>query len=326
MIAKIYVAHETMRSCSSKRLDYILSLLATLLIAWQVNVPHIHNDISGSPLAATDASGKLLWKENYRPYGERVANSQTATASNALWFTGKPQDAQTGLSYMGARYYNPMLGRFMGVDPKGVDLDNLHSFNRYTYANNNPYKYVDPDGRMALPYAVVGLVATGAAIITWASVPQSQKDAIARNTLLAVQGLRNWIFSDSTDNSGQGQGQGQAEAGAGGAGQSGAKGTAPPLPGGLVGTQDGKGGQRGGRHNSGPLAPEHGGTGNADQDFNNLTGGRSAPDSTGDYPPGTQVGENGVRLRPAKGLEGPRIDIPANGAKPHETLHYPPIP
>jgi len=38
----------------------------------------------------------------------------------------------------------------MGVDPKGFDEDNIHSFGRYTYANNNPYKFIDPDGRQAM--------------------------------------------------------------------------------------------------------------------------------------------------------------------------------
>lgn len=40
-----------------------------------------------------------------------------------------------------------MLGRFMGIDPVGVNETNLHSHNRYAYGNNNPYKFVDPDGR-----------------------------------------------------------------------------------------------------------------------------------------------------------------------------------
>ncbi|MDR1349982.1 MAG: hypothetical protein LBJ59_04230, partial [Zoogloeaceae bacterium] len=33
-----------------------------------------------------------------------------------LWFAGKPQDRNTGLSYFGARYYDPLVGRFMGID------------------------------------------------------------------------------------------------------------------------------------------------------------------------------------------------------------------
>ena len=41
--------------------------------------------------------------------------------------------------------YIPALAR---VDPKRFDESNPHSFNRYAYANNNPYRFVDPDGRI----------------------------------------------------------------------------------------------------------------------------------------------------------------------------------
>lgn len=109
-------------------------------------VTYYHNDVAGTPLVATDLSGKVVWKENYRPYGEKL-NNQSANIENKLWFTGKPYDNNTGLSYMGARYYDPLLGRFMGVDPVGFNEDNIHSFNRYAYANNNPYRFIDPDGR-----------------------------------------------------------------------------------------------------------------------------------------------------------------------------------
>jgi RHS repeat-associated protein len=111
-----------------------------------------HNDVAGTPMMATDAAGKVVWTENYRPYGERL-NQQLASSNNKLWFTGKPHDQNTGLSYMGARYYSPLLGRFFGVDPETVDPANVHSFNRYAYANNNPYRFVDPDGHSPLDVA-----------------------------------------------------------------------------------------------------------------------------------------------------------------------------
>ena len=81
-----------------------------------------------------------------------------ANANNSLWFTGKSYEPSTGLSYMGARYYAPALGRFIGMDPKEVDPEDVHSFNRYAYANNNPFKYVDPDGRS--PVLLIPLVWT----------------------------------------------------------------------------------------------------------------------------------------------------------------------
>lgn len=126
-------------------------LFVNLTVGWARAdvVTYFHNDISGTPMAATDAAGNLLWKEAYRPYGERLLNP-AGPDGNRLWFGGKAQDPDTGLSYLGARYYNPQLGRFTGVDPKEVDPEDPHSFNRYAYANNNPYKYVDPDGKNPL--------------------------------------------------------------------------------------------------------------------------------------------------------------------------------
>ncbi|MCX2769773.1 RHS repeat-associated core domain-containing protein, partial [Pseudoalteromonas sp. B530] len=63
-------------------------------------------------------------------------------------YTGHKFDKELGLSYMQARYYDPVIGRFYSNDPVGWTPDNpVYSFNRYSYGNNNPYKYIDPDGR-----------------------------------------------------------------------------------------------------------------------------------------------------------------------------------
>ena len=62
-------------------------------------------------------------------------------------YTGHKFDTDLGLSYMQARYYDPILGRFTSNDPIG--FRDIHSFNRYAYGNNNPYKFVDPDGQSA---------------------------------------------------------------------------------------------------------------------------------------------------------------------------------
>ncbi|MFJ4257460.1 RHS repeat-associated core domain-containing protein [Pseudomonas monteilii] len=129
-------------------------LCTTLLCMAMVNnamaavVTYYHNDISGSPIAATDAAGNLKWKESYKPYGDKLTRS-AASSDNKIGFHGKAHDDSTGLSYMGARYYDPVLGRFTGVDPVDFQTDNLHSFNRYTYTNNNPYKFTDKNGKYA---------------------------------------------------------------------------------------------------------------------------------------------------------------------------------
>ena len=51
---------------------------------------------------------------------------------------------------MQARYYDPVIGRFYSNDPVDaatfLSHGKIQGFNRYKYANNNPYKYIDPDG------------------------------------------------------------------------------------------------------------------------------------------------------------------------------------
>lgn len=134
----------------------VMGVLAPQAGAQTTSITFFHNDVLGSPAVATDASGAVVWKESYLPYGHRL-QAPAAAANNKLWYAGKQLDPNTGLSYMGARYYSPVVGRFMGMDPKGIVPEDPHSFNRYAYANNNPYKYVDPDGRSsALAWKVGG--------------------------------------------------------------------------------------------------------------------------------------------------------------------------
>ncbi|MGH8488167.1 MAG: RHS repeat-associated core domain-containing protein [Gammaproteobacteria bacterium] len=70
-------------------------------------------------------------------------------APNEPGYTGKFAEPDLGIQNFGARWYDPRIGRFLSIDPAGFDPQNPQSFNRYAYANNNPYRYVDPDGRAA---------------------------------------------------------------------------------------------------------------------------------------------------------------------------------
>jgi RHS repeat-associated protein len=101
-----------------------------------------HTDGLGSPVAQTNASGALLNRTRYEPYGA-VAAGNTGT----IGFTGHVNDNDTGLVYMQQRYYDPVAGRFLSIDPVTTDARSGRGFNRYAYAVNNPYAYVDPDGR-----------------------------------------------------------------------------------------------------------------------------------------------------------------------------------
>ena len=163
-----------------KKFHYALLALGLLLssaLACAQTVTYFHNDVSGTPVLATDANGNVVWRENYRPYGERL-NNPSAGSGNAIGFASKPFDSATGLSYMGARYYDPSVGRFMGVDAAPADPGSVHGINRYAYANNNPYRYVDPDGHSAIDLVFLGydLGKLGAAIYAGSGVGAAAVD------------------------------------------------------------------------------------------------------------------------------------------------------
>jgi len=130
----------------------IVVLLLTTLSAEAAfageSVTYYHNDLAGSPVAATDARGYIMWRASYEPYGTRRQSNAdfAASADNKLGFVGQVEDIETGTVYLQARHYDPLIGRFMSTDPVGFRVENLQSFSRYLYGNNNPYGYKDPSG------------------------------------------------------------------------------------------------------------------------------------------------------------------------------------
>ncbi len=111
---------------------------------------YIHKDHLGSPVAATDEAGIIKWRQLHQPYGMRTVNA--ANNQDNEGFTGHIDDTASGLTYMQARYYDPLSGRFLSNDPVGfADTGNPQMFNRYSYALNDPVNNIDPDGRMSNP-------------------------------------------------------------------------------------------------------------------------------------------------------------------------------
>ena len=111
----------------------------------------IHTNALGSPIAFTTEAGTLAAQEAYFVFGERHGHiDPSADPVGGAWFTGRMEDPTSGLIYMGARWYSPSLRRFLSPDPVDFSTDNILMFNRYMYANNNPLRFVDPDGRRPL--------------------------------------------------------------------------------------------------------------------------------------------------------------------------------
>lgn len=129
-----------------QRFGQISSSNVTVSAAGPTNtVTYIHTDGLGSPVARTDASGNVISRTRYEPYGYVASGTQPT-----IGFTGHVNDADTGLTYMQQRYYDPVAGRFLSIDPVTTDANTGGSFNRYGYANDSPYKYIDADGRLPI--------------------------------------------------------------------------------------------------------------------------------------------------------------------------------
>jgi RHS repeat-associated protein len=95
-------------------------------------------DHLGSIVQETNASGAVTLEREYDPWG--VATQGASTSGHA--FTGREWDAETGLLYSRARYYDPDSGRFISQDPLGFGGGR----NFYDYVGSGPITRIDPTG------------------------------------------------------------------------------------------------------------------------------------------------------------------------------------
>lgn len=127
---------------------------------------YYHQDHLGSSSVVTDSSGNNVEEVHYLPFGSAWSDTNATLTTHK--FTGQELDAETGLYYYGARYYNPQLGRFISADTIVGNPGDPQDLNRYTYAGNNPLLYTDPTGHFKLSSffkAVAIGVAGGAAFV-----------------------------------------------------------------------------------------------------------------------------------------------------------------
>ena len=108
------------------------------------SIQYYHTNHLGSTDTITNELGQEIVHYEYAPYGEIVLTD--GPDSTDYKFTGKPLDDETGLYFYGARYYNPVIGRFITPDPTIQRPSDPQDLNRYTYCRNNPVNLIDPTG------------------------------------------------------------------------------------------------------------------------------------------------------------------------------------
>jgi len=124
-------------------------------------VSYLYGDQLGSVSAVADASGSLVSKTLYEPWGTtRYENGDDITEYG---YTGQMQEGD--IYFYNARWYDPQLGRFMQPDTiVPLQVQGTQAFDRYAYVNNNPMNYVDPGGDFAITTAILIGVGVGALV------------------------------------------------------------------------------------------------------------------------------------------------------------------
>ncbi|MFJ2851280.1 MULTISPECIES: RHS repeat domain-containing protein [Streptomyces] len=107
-------------------------------LTWMVDDHH------GTASMAVDATTQAVTRRYTKPFGESRGTTPPVWPDDK-GFLGKPVDADTGLTHVGAREYDPATGRFLSVDPI-LAPDDHESLNGYAYANNTPVTKSDPTG------------------------------------------------------------------------------------------------------------------------------------------------------------------------------------
>ncbi len=106
---------------------------------------YLHGDQLGSIALTTGASGNVISRQAYKPFGEvRYTFNNSPTK---LDYTSQRKD-ETGLLYYHARYYDAGLGKFVSADSAVRRPSSPQSLNRYSYVMNNPLRNTDPSGHV----------------------------------------------------------------------------------------------------------------------------------------------------------------------------------
>jgi RHS repeat-associated protein len=144
----------------------------------------------GSVTVEVDGEGQLLSYEDYTPYGSTAyqAVRSESEARKRDRFIGRERDKETGLYYVGARYYAPWLARWTSTDPAGV----RDSANLYTYAGCDPVNQLDRNGawKVSLKDVAIGFaVAAGTVAVVAFVVGTGGLGAAAVGGIASLTGL-----------------------------------------------------------------------------------------------------------------------------------------
>ena len=162
-----------MRIGSQQELTYLSGPMGVFAVVEKENgaenIHYIYKDHLGSWTTITDANGTVEREQSFDAWGNmRDPDTWTGTVTQQPMFdrgfTGHEHLNSFGLINMNGRMYDPVMSSFLSVDNYVQAPDFSQSFNRYAYCLNNPLRYTDPSGEIAVIDDILIAAAIGAAI------------------------------------------------------------------------------------------------------------------------------------------------------------------
>ncbi|MBB6568716.1 RHS repeat-associated core domain-containing protein [Kribbella sandramycini] len=163
----------------------------TVAVRQQDKVSWLGADHHGtSNTAVADNATQTVQRRREDPYGNSRGTAP-ADWPGQRGFVGGTNDPSTGLVHLGAREYDPTIGKFISVDPK-VTIADPQTLNAYTYSNNNPITFSDPDG-MSWFSSIVESIKTVSKTVTQRVVEQYKETIQVASTVVT------WVRDRATE-------------------------------------------------------------------------------------------------------------------------------
>ncbi|MBK9034172.1 MAG: VCBS repeat-containing protein [Myxococcales bacterium] len=145
----------------------------------------LHQDRLGSIQLITTAAGVPSRQLDYSVFGRTTATSGSGASERG--FQGHETEADVGLIYMNARYYDARLGRFLSPDSVIPDPRNPAALNRYAFGYNNPICNTDPTGHVPVVAALITAVTVNSTV-AWIGLAFTAVGYITKDPLLMTIG------------------------------------------------------------------------------------------------------------------------------------------
>ncbi len=124
-------------------LQYYRIIMLILYVCRNAQTITMITDGRGNVIAGGNNGGKS--HISYKPYGEIHRTDSSGPDITRFKYTGQEEDKESGLMYYKARYYDPMIGKFLQADSV-VMPESTFGMNRYMYVEGNPVRWSDRSG------------------------------------------------------------------------------------------------------------------------------------------------------------------------------------